>query len=293
MRSNWVIFLLATVVIIAVLIGGFLVANRPQRVHIDANLPTDFPAPGFSHASLEALLERHVDAHGHIDFGQWHMSHQDRAELDGYLAAVGAYSPDSTPERFEKRADKLAYWMYAYNGYVIRSVLDHWPIESVTDVKAPIEAVTGLGFFYRQKFLFGGTFMSLYSVENDIIRKSFQDARVHFVLYCASGSCPILRPELPSGDELEALLSEATKLFIGDPQNVSIDHEAAQIRLSAIFEMYRSDFERDLTRRGLPSEGGPLAYVASVAELPLRTELESAAGYEDVFMDYDWAIAGH
>jgi hypothetical protein len=37
--------------------------------------------------------------------------------------------------------------MYGYNAYVIKSVLDHWPLKSVTDVKAPVEAVKELGFF--------------------------------------------------------------------------------------------------------------------------------------------------
>jgi hypothetical protein len=285
--------LVAGLLAAALLAVAFMVANRPQLITIDASIPGDFPSAGFSHDAFESLLRKYVDSTGSVDFAGWHGNRQDRERLDAYLAAVSAFSPDATPERFAKRADRLAYWMYGYNGYVIKSVLDHWPIKSVTDVKAPIEAVTGLGFFYRQRFHFGGTPFSLYTVENEKIRRSFQDARVHFVLYCASGSCPVLRPELPTGDDLEKLLREATTAFVGDPQNVSVDHAARQIRLSAIFEMYRSDFTRDLTRRGLPSERGVVDYVASVAPDSLRAELQRAADYELVFMDYDWAIAAH
>ena len=293
MRNRFLTFLIAGVIAAAVLAGAFLFANRPQLVTIDASIPAEFPGTGFSHDAFESLLRKHVDSAGNVDFAGWHGKPRDRDQLEAYLAAVSAYSPEVTPERFPKRADQLAYWMYAYNGYVIKSVLDHWPISSVTDVKAPIEAVTGLGFFYRQRFHFGGTRFSLYTVENEMIRRSFQDARVHFVLYCASGSCPVLRPELPTGDDLENLLQEATIVFIGDPQNVFIDHKVRQVRLSAIFEMYRSDFMRDLTRRGLPSERGVIDYVSSVAPDSLRSELQRAADYEVVFMDYDWAIAAH
>ena len=292
-RNRFLTFLVVGVVAAALLAGLFLVANRPQLVTIEASIPVDFPGAGFSHNAFESLLRKYVDAAGDVDFAAWHGNRQDRGQLEAYLAAVSAYSPDATPERFPKRADQLAYWMYAYNGYVIKSVLDHWPISSVTDVKAPLEAVTGLGFFYRRRFHFGGTPFSLYTVENEMIRRAFQDARVHFVLYCASGSCPVLRPELPTGDDLENLLQEATTAFIGDPQNVSIDHETSQIRLSPIFEMYRNDFTRDLTRRGLPGERGVIDYVSSVAPDSLRAELQRAAGYEVVFMDYDWAIATH
>ncbi len=291
MQINFLTIVSVVAIAAVTLVCTFFIANRPQIITIDAEIPADFPASGFAHDTFENLLRVYVDANGNVDFDGWHRNLPDRGQLDGYLAAVSAFSPEATPGRFPKRADELAYWMYGYNGYVIKSVLDHWPIKSVTDVKAPIEAVTGLGFFYRQRFHFGGTPFSLYTVENDKIRRSFQDPRIHFVLYCASGSCPVLRPELPTGDELERLLQEATIAFITEPQNVTVDHKNAQIRLSAIFEMYRGDFTRDLTRRGLPAGRGVVDYVVSVAPDSLQAELKMAAEYEVVFTTYDWAIA--
>ena len=66
--------------------------------------------------------------------------------------------------------DELVYWIQGYNAYVIKAVLDHWPLDSVTDVKAPIEAVRGMGFFYRLRYKFGDRYFSLLRVENGIIR---------------------------------------------------------------------------------------------------------------------------
>jgi hypothetical protein len=269
----------------------FFWANRPRRVVINAELPASFPEESFSHASFEELLLTYVDVDGRVDYARWHQFRASVQMLESYLAAVAKFSPDNAPHRFPGRSDELAYWMYGYNAYVIKSVLDHWPIRSVTDIKAPIEAVTGLGFFYRQRFLFGGTALSLYTVENEEIRKAFHDPRIHFVLYCASGSCPVLRPELPTGEDLERLLQEATFAFISDPKNVRIDHEKRAITLSAIFKMYRSDFLRELTRKGLSSENGAIDYVRSVAPTSLRAELRTAVDYSISFADYDWSIA--
>ena len=291
MQLNFLSVLAGGAILVFVLVGACLVANRPQLITIDANIPDDFPASGFAHETFENLLAQYIDADGSVDFERWHQNVADRALLDSYLAAVGNFSTAATPERFPRKSDELAYWMYGYNGYVIKSVLDNWPIDSVTDVKAPIEAVTGLGFFYRQRFHFGGTPLSLYAVENQKIRKAFHDPRIHFVLYCASGSCPVLRPELPTGEELEILLQEATVAFITDPKNVRVDHEKKQIVLSAIFDMYRSDFMKELTRRGLPSDSGVVDYVANVAPESLQAELTIAAAYEVSFADYDWAIS--
>ena len=291
MRLGFLSVFVAGAILLIALVCVFFVANRPQLITIEADIPENFPVSGFAHETFENLLHKYVDAEGNVDFDRWHKNVADRELLDSYLAAVGSFSPATTPDRFPRKSDELAYWMYGYNGYVIKSVLDHWPIKSVTDVKAPIEAVTGLGFFYRQRFHFGGTPLSLYTVENDRIRKAFHDPRIHFVLYCASGSCPVLRPELPTGEELEGLLQEATVAFVSDPGNVRVDHEKKQIVLSAIFDMYRSDFTRELTRRGLSSENGVVDYVASVAPGSLQSELKSAVEYELVFLDYDWAIA--
>lgn len=291
MQFNFLSVLAGGAILVVVLVCACLVANRPQLIVIDADIPEDFPASGFAHDTFENLLAKYVDAGGYVDFERWHQNPADRQLLDSYLAAVGSFSPAATPARFPGKSDELAYWMYGYNGYVIKSVLDHWPIDSVTDVKAPIEAVTGLGFFYRQRFHFGGTPLSLYAVENQKIRKAFHDPRIHFVLYCASGSCPVLRPELPTGEELEILLQEATVAFVSDPKNVRVDHEERQIVLSAIFDMYRSDFIKELTRRGLPSDSGVVDYVASVAPESLQAELTIAAAYKVTFADYDWAIS--
>ena len=79
--------------------------------------------------------------------------------------------------------------------------------------------------------------------------------------------------------------------FVSEPNNVRVDHEKQQIVLSAIFDMYRNDFVRELTRRGLPSDGGVVDYVASVAPESLKAELKNSAAYKVSFADYDWAIA--
>lgn len=278
------------VVFSAVLIGSFFFLNRPQLVSIDAQIPEHFPLGGFSHEAFEELLGRYVNSKGNVDYAAWHESAGDRALLDRYLAAVSRFSPAGSPERFAKRSEQLAYWLYAYNAYVIRSVLENWPLQSVTDVKAPIEVVKGIGFFYRQRFLFGGEALSLYAVEHKKILATYRDPRIHFVLNCASASCPVLRPELPTGDDLEELLKVSTVDFIDDVRNVRVDHDAQQIVLSTIFKWYRNDFINDLRRRGLPNDDGVLDYVRDAASADLQAELIKGSGYSVKYEDYDWAI---
>ncbi len=249
-----------------------------------------FPEQGFSHDAFDELLGEYVTPAGRVDYDRWHTSVNSVSQLDGYLAAVGKYSPDKTPDRFPERSDALAYWMYGYNAYVIKAVLDRWPLSSVTDVKAPIEAVKGMGFFYQLRFSFGGEYLSLLSVENDKIRARYKDARIHFVLNCASESCPVARPELPTGDELEEMMTKAAGDFVNDPNNVSVDHERRIVFLSSIFKWYKKDFINDLGAKGLPAGRGLIDYVTTLASGELQGDLERADGYKVEFRDYDWSL---
>lgn len=278
---------LATLVVV---IGCALFANRPRVVRVDAPLPESFPEQGFSHGTFEKLLRTYVDGDGHVDYQAWHASADARSRLDRYLAAVGKYSPENAPERFEGRHDRLAYWIYGYNGFVIKAILDRWPLGSVTDVKAPLEVVKGLGFFYQHRYVFGGLPYSLYAVENDKIRAAYRDARIHFVLNCGSESCPPMRPDLPTGEGLEPFLQQAAVDFVSEPRNVHVDHANRRIVLSAIFKWYEKDFLNDLRHRGLPSDGGLRDYIASVAPPALRREIEAGGDYEVTFAEYDWSL---
>ena len=288
--GNGLRYVIALLVLVVLLVGGLVLLNRPLFVHIDAAIPDDFPVDGFSHFDFESLLGKYVDDDGNVDYEHWHNSDESVAQLASYLAAVSQHSPDNAPDRFATQNDALAYWLYGYNAYVIWSVLDNWPIASVTDVKAPVEIVRGLGFFYRMRYQFGDVQYSLFDVENKIIRKRFEDPRIHFVLNCASDSCPVLRPVLPTGQELQDLLASATTDFVSDPKNVSIDHANKQIVLSTIFKWFANDFLNDLARRGRPSERGLVDYVASVAPAAIRADLEATENYEIVFRDYNWSL---
>jgi hypothetical protein len=283
-------FAILAILALAALAMSFFWANRPRKVVIDVPIPENFPQKEFSHESFEELLQIYVTADGRVDYERWYRFPDSVQQLNSYLSAVSQFSPNNAPHRFRDRNDELAYWIYGYNAYVIKSVLDHWPLESVTDVKAPLEAVKGLGFFYQLRFSFGGEFFSLLSVETNQIRKRYKDPRIHFVLNCASESCPVARPGLPVGDDLEQLLAEATREFINDPDNVEVDHTSKVVHLSKIFKWYKDDFVSDVRLRGESTEKGLLAYVARYAVDDLADDISKTQGYETRFHDYDWGL---
>jgi hypothetical protein len=255
---------------------------------VSSALPPDFPEDGFSHDAFEALLREFVDPDGRIDYARWHADADARAKLDAYLAAIAAYGPDRDPQRFPTPADRTAYWMYAYNAFVVDAVLEHWPIDSVMDVRAPVEIVEGLGFFYKQRFVAGGEAYNLYDLEREKVVGAAMDPRVHFVLNCASNSCPAALPELPIGDDLDPFFADRARAFVENPAHVRIDTAGRRVTLSKIFEWYRDEFIDDLRRRGRPSSRGLIDYLVDVGGAPMRERL--AGEWTVEFASYDWGL---
>ena len=90
--------------------------------------------------------------------------------------ASASTAPESHPDRFPTREHELAYWINAYNAFTLRGVLDAYPIASVKD------AFALSGFFNRQTFVAGGREMTLDHLENQIIRPTYQEPRIHFAV---------------------------------------------------------------------------------------------------------------
>jgi hypothetical protein len=238
----------------------------------------------FSHEELAIVLERYVNDRGQVDY----QSLLDQPlHLERYYFLLGKYSPDSHPEYFPTREHQLAYWINAYNAAVLQTVLRHYPIGSVDDVRAPVPLRYVLprkaGFFVFQRIRLGERGTNLYWLENRVIRRRFRDPRIHFVLSCASAGCPYLSAAPMNAATLEEQLDGAARAFLGDSRNVRIDHEQRIVRLSAIFDWYERDFRSD--------DGGTLIdYVRAHAPAELAAELEQAAGYGLDFLAYDWSL---
>lgn len=226
------------------------------------------------HRSWTAILSGYVrdgsvDYRGLADHGQ--------PALNAYLAALGAASPGEAGWRREER---LAFWINAYNAFTIRLILDHYPLRSIRSIGfLPLAA-------FRTKFIplgARGIPISLNAVENEILRRQFQDARIHFAIVCASKSCPALRSEAYRSSVIDGQLDEAARAFLDDASKNRWEPASRTLYLSSIFKWFRDDFER---------AGGTLpAFVGRYVRQPDAAAL-GVDNVRVVFLDYDWSLNG-
>ncbi len=264
------------------LVATLLAAAACTTVPVPQSVRAPAPTDGFDHADLDEFLRKHVDGSGRVDYAG---ALRDRKSLRRYVAAIAASSPDSDPARFPKKADRLAYWINAYNAWTLHLVLEHYPVGSVHEIKDGLARAVGpvtpngAGFFFFQRILLGGKRTSLYALENSVVRRRFAEPRIHFALNCASVGCPRLPPEAFRPDDLEEQLARETARFLGEHRNVEVDAQARTLHLSAIFEWYADDFQPSIPE-----------WITDAAAPGLRAALTDCADCALRSRPYDWRL---
>ena len=188
------------------------------------------------HDVFDKLLRKHVTAQGLVDYKGFKA---DETVFNQYLALLSKNPPAANWSKQEQ----MAYWINAYNAYTIRLVLDHYPVQSIKDIGSKIKIPFVTTPWAIKFFTIGGEKMSLDNIEHGILRKKFDDPRIHFTLVCASISCPRLRNEAYTAVQLEKQLEDQGHDFLNNPAKNKISKSAAQ--LSKYFDWYKGDWGKN------------------------------------------------
>lgn len=177
-------------------------------------------------------------------------------ELIGYITKADIKSMD------EK--EQLAFYINAYNIWVIRHIVASYPVGSPMDIE---------GFFDVKQLVVAGESMTLNELENEKILV-YGDARVHFVLVCAAMACPRLANFSFAPERLEVQLTQQTTLALNDKQFLRTNN--GQVLLSEIFKWYRDDFGQ--------SDTDLVSFINQYRDKALPTQ--TSLGY----YTYDWSL---
>lgn len=229
----------------------------------------------FDHGRWDALLRRHVDEGGRVDYAGLA---KDRSELDAYLVAVGSAELAALPG-----PELLALLINAYNACTAREIVDaaeggRFPA-SIRDLSDP---------WGRKTCAVGGQSLSLDTIEHGILRPIFKDTRIHAAVNCASRSCPALAPRAYRGDGIEEQLREQMQAMVNSEAHVRV--EGDRLKLTKIFDWYGKDFTDASFKESASSVG---EYVLRHARPELRRRIEALGASPRVeFLGYDWALNG-
>ncbi len=220
-----------------------------------------------SHELFDSLLKKHVREDGLVNY---QLLRRDSANLSRYLSILTTNPPN---DDHWSEDEKLAYWINLYNAFTLKLVLKHYPVESIKDIGSKIQ-LPFVNTPWDIKFIeLGGQKYDLNNVEHNIIRKTFEEPRIHFAVNCASMSCPKLRREAYVAERLDQQLEEQAVEFLNDPSRNLINSEQAAV--SKIFLWYGGDFKKQSSLREFINQYVP-------------TSLGESRKIS--YMDYDWSL---
>lgn len=226
------------------------------------------PAPAFDHSAFSALLKKHVDPDGWVNYAALHA---DAAQLDTYIALLADAPIDQLPAD-----DKLALLINAYNAFTLRLILDYrddGKLKSIRDIPAEKS-------WDHVRWNLGGKLHSLNDIEHKQIRGEFAEPRIHWALVCAAFSCPPLRNEAYQPRTLDAQLAAQEKYVHSHPR--WFEHvNGVTVRLTPLYDWYAGDFEK--------AAGTVQKYVAR-HDGRLARLLDRGVPFEIQWIEYDWRL---
>jgi len=214
----------------------------------------------------------------------------ERAKLDGFVASLASASMDAGSP-----AQQIAFWINAYNAFVLRTVIDNYPITQRSREYPPHSIRQIPGAFERLTHRAAGRTVTLDQIEQTIL-PSFHDPRVFLALGRGAAGSGRLRSEAFDTARLDTQLAEVAAECVARPQCWQTDRVANKVWVSSIFSWREKEFtaayadhvEAPFTNRS-PVERAVLAFVSPKL---LTTEREFLAknDFQVAFKPFDWTL---
>ncbi len=194
----------------------------------------------------------------------------DKKRLEEYLRFLQSLDP-----RAYSQSEQKAFWLNFYNALTVNLILDNYPVDSITDIK---KRFYHFGPWNDEIASVQGKQLSLNDIEHRILRPIWQDPRIHYGVNCASKGCPDLLTQAFTGNNTEALLDQAARIFINHHRGVAFVD--GQLKLSRIYDWYQVDFG--------DSEFGVIKHLMHYAQPALKEQLKNYRGR--ISYQYDWQL---
>ena len=190
------------------------------------------------------------------------------------------------PENISDKKDKLAFWMNAYNAFTLKVIVENYPVESINDLHSGgliIGQILGKTVWHKEWIEIGDETLSLNNIEHDIIRKEFNEPRIHFALVCAAVSCPPLRFEAYEGFKLDKQLQDQSIAFFNDESKNQFDIKTKTAKLSKILDWYEDDFRNN--------DEEILKYVSQFLPEEIAKNIKDNLSDWDIdYLSYNWGL---
>jgi type IV secretory pathway TrbF-like protein len=268
------------------LIGAIVVlagCASPPPLAQDGNQTTEAlvaSSDPLSYEGYETVLRTYVNADGLVDYPALQVNPQG---LKDFVAQLRSVSPDTYAAWSEN--EKIAFLINVYNAITLESIINQNPL------KGSIKDIFGVWNFNKHTVMERS--LTLDNIEHDILRKDFQEPRIHAALVCAAISCPPLRQEPYTGENLDEQLDDQVRKWLSSPNGLQIDRTQNRVAISSIFDWFGKDWQTKYaiegTFTGSAKERSALNFISNYVN-PEDKEYLEQGNYKLNYLNYDWSL---
>ena len=225
-------------------------------------------------------LSEYVDDQGLVNYEGLQ---SDRTPLDQFNLSLNAVLPSNYDSWSD--SEKIAFLINAYNSLTLASIVDQTPL------KSSIRDIPGVWRIRKHAIL--GESKTLDTIEHGILRKDFDEPRIHAALVCGAFSCPPLRNEPYTAEALDAQLDDQVTQWLTGEHGLKIDREQGTVFISSIFDWFGDDWKTSYSTTegfaGSDTQKAVLNFISNYVSEEDATYLQ-AGNYRVKYLDYDWSL---
>jgi hypothetical protein len=197
---------------------------------------------GGMHGTLDAILDLYV-RDGLVYYAALK---GERARLDRYAASLNVAA--ATYEGWS-RDEKAAFWVNAYNTFVLRTVVNSYPIRGRSK-QYPANSIRQIpGAFERLTHRAAGRSVTLDQISKTILPE-FGEPRLYLALGRGAVGSGRLRSEAYTGSRLAEQLEAVAKDCIDRAECSILDRETGELSVTAIFSWHDDEFIKAYAKQG-------------------------------------------
>lgn len=250
------------------------------------------PLPADGTDPLHRPLDEILDVNVRDGLVYYRALQSTRGKLDRYAASLNV--PAATYESWP--ADqKMAFWVNAYNTFVLQTVIDRYPIRGRSQDYPPSSIRQIPGAFDTITHRAAGRAVTLDEIEKTILPE-FKEPRLFLALGRGAVGSGRLRSEAYTAARLEAQLDAVRAEFIRDEHMIRLDRSEGTMEVTPIVSWSAEHFiaAYDDGPNGPMSQRSPIerAVVAFVTPhlLPLEREFIQQNQFRMTYRPFDWRL---
>jgi hypothetical protein len=242
--------------------------------------------------ALHRPLDQILDVNVRDGLVYYRALRSDRGRLDRYAASLNV--PAATYAAWS-REQKIAFWINAYNTFVLQTVVDRYPIKG-TNRDYPSNSIRQIpGAFAQAKHRAAGRSVTLDEIEKTILPE-FKEPRAQLALGRGAMGSGRLRSEAFVGARLLQQLDAIQQEFVSEQAMLRIDRGAGTMSVTPIVSWHDAEFiaAYDPGATGPYAQRSPVerAVVAFIAPrlLPLEKEFLQKNEFKVTYHPFDWRL---